>query len=60
MDSFIYEEEGRYQTIAGLILVVPNRVPERGDYSTSGGRRYAVFDMGGNQIDTVLVIREGS
>ena len=58
--SFPMEEEGHYQTIAGLILYLLERIPKTGDHFESGGLRYEVVDMDGNRIDKVLVSKKGS
>ena len=58
--TFPLEEEGHYQTIAGLILYLLERIPSTGDHFESGGLRYEVVDMDGNRIDKVLVTKTGS
>jgi len=57
VDSFPGEEQGHYRTIAGLILLILERIPKTGDHLEVGGLRYEVVDMDGNRIDKVLVMR---
>ncbi len=57
IDSLPAEHKGHYQTIAGLILFILQRIPKTGDYIDVGGLRYEVVDMDGNRIDKVLVTR---
>ncbi|HZK29860.1 MAG TPA: hemolysin family protein [Methanoregula sp.] len=57
VDSFPGEEQGRYRTIAGLILFILERIPKTGDHFEAEGLRYEVVDMDGNRIDKVLVTR---
>jgi len=57
IDSLPAEHKGHYQTIAGLILFILQRIPKTGDYIDVGRLRYEVVDMDGNRIDKVLVTR---
>ncbi|MBN2734271.1 MAG: HlyC/CorC family transporter [Methanomicrobiaceae archaeon] len=49
------EGEGNYDTIAGLVMYVLQRVPLEGDYFEDGGLRFEVVDMDGNRIDKIIV-----
>jgi putative hemolysin len=51
------EEEGEFDTLAGLVLVRLKRVPVAGDHFTWGGWRFEVVDMDGRRIDKVLAMR---
>ncbi|QYZ79772.1 HlyC/CorC family transporter [Methanofollis formosanus] len=57
VDVFPGEEEGRYHSLAGLIMYVLERIPRTGDYIELGNLRYEVVDMDGNRVDKVLVTR---
>jgi putative hemolysin len=57
VDAFSGEEEGQYQTIAGFIMYVLNRIPKTGDHIDLGDKRYEVVDMDGNRVDKVMVMR---
>ncbi|MDN7024396.1 HlyC/CorC family transporter [Methanoculleus sp. FWC-SCC1] len=57
VDSFPGEEEGHYRTIAGLIMLIMQRIPKTGDRIEADGLRYEVVDMDGSRIDKVLVRR---
>lgn len=57
VDVFPGEEEGRYHSIAGLIMYVLERIPTTGDYIELGDLRYEVVDMDGNRVDKILVTR---
>lgn len=51
------EAEGRYQTLAGMILLLLGRMPREADELEWGGWRFEVVDMDGRRIDKVLVSR---
>ncbi|WP_342677195.1 hemolysin family protein [Methanofollis sp. UBA420] len=57
VDVFPGEEEGRYHSLAGLIMYILERIPTTGDYIELGDLRYEVVDMDGNRVDKVLVTR---
>jgi putative hemolysin len=57
VETFPGEEEGRFRTIAGLIMFVLDRIPKTGDYIELAGKRYEVVDMDGHRVDKVLVMR---
>lgn len=50
------EEEGRYETLSGLMMAVLNRIPLTGDYFDWNGYRFEVMDMDGRRVDRVMVI----
>jgi putative hemolysin len=47
-----------YETVAGLLLTLLDRIPERGEVVTWGGWTFEVVDMDGLRIDQVLVAPE--
>ena len=49
------EEEGRYNTLAGMIMWMTGHLPKTGDVVTWDGWRFEVIDMDGRRIDKVLV-----
>ena len=48
------DEEGEFDTLAGLVLERLKRVPSTGDHFTWGGWCFEVVDMDGRRIDKVL------
>ena len=50
--------EGRYHTLAGLLLALLRRVPRVGDRIVFGGWRFEVTAMDGRRVDKVLAGRE--
>jgi putative hemolysin len=50
--------EGRYHTLAGLLLALLRRVPRVGDRIVFAGWRFEVTDMDGRRVDKVRVTRE--
>ena len=50
--------EGRYHTLAGLLLALLRRVPRTGDRIVFGGWRFEVIAMDGRRVDKVLAGRE--
>lgn len=50
--------EGRYHTLAGLLLALLRRVPRAGDRIVFGGWRFEVLAMDGRRVDKVLAGRE--
>lgn len=53
------EEEGAFETLAGFVLSVLDRVPRTGEHFRYGGYRFEVVDMDGLRVDRVLVSRAG-
>jgi putative hemolysin len=51
------DEEGEFDTLAGLVLARLKRVPAAGDHFTWGGWRFEVVDMDGRRIDKVLAAK---
>jgi putative hemolysin len=51
------EEEGAFETLAGFVLSVLDRVPRTGEYFHYHGYRFEVVDMDGLRVDRVLVSR---
>jgi putative hemolysin len=51
------EEEWKYHTLSGLILLLLGRLPSPGDYVVWESWRLEVADMDGRRIDKVLAIR---
>ncbi len=47
-----------YETLAGLVLALLDRIPERGEIVTWEGWSFEVVDMDGLRIDQVLVSKE--
>lgn len=50
-------EEGTYQTLAGLVMTRLGRVPHEGDRFSWGELSFEVVDMDGRRIDKVMVER---
>ena len=51
------ESEGRYNTLAGMIIWMTGRLPKTGDTVTWQGWRFEVVDMDARRIDKVLAQR---
>jgi putative hemolysin len=51
------EDRGRYNTLAGMIMLLLGRVPGTADRVEWEGWRFEVVDMDGKRIDKVLVAR---
>ncbi len=51
------EEQGNYQTLAGMLLSLLGRIPSIGDTTEWGGYRFEIVDMDRNRIDRVLITR---
>jgi len=51
------EEEGAFETLAGFVLSVLDRVPGTGEHFHYRGYRFEVVDMDGLRVDRVLVSR---
>lgn len=52
--SLPFEERGRYNTLAGLLLAVAGKLPQEGEHMTVSGWRFEVMDLDGRRIDKVL------
>jgi putative hemolysin len=51
-------EEGTYQTLAGLVMTRLGRVPREGDRFTWGTLSFEVVDMDGRRVDKVMIERQ--
>lgn len=51
------ESEGRYNTLAGMIMWITEHLPKVGDVVTWEAWRFEIVDMDGRRIDKVLVSR---
>jgi putative hemolysin len=49
------EDRGRYNTLAGMIMLLLGRLPDTTDHVEWDGWRFEVVDMDGKRIDKVLV-----
>jgi putative hemolysin len=49
------EEEGRYETLGGLLMTQLGRIPASGDFIELSDWRIEVVDMDGYRVDKVLV-----
>ena len=49
------EDRGRYNTLAGMIMLLLGRLPRAADHVDWGGWRFEVVDMDGKRVDKVLV-----
>ena len=49
------EERGRYNTLAGMIMLLLGRLPRTADRVDWNGWRFEVVDMDGKRVDKVLV-----
>lgn len=47
-------ERGHYNTLAGMVMLLLERLPREGDHVTWEGWRFEVVDMDANRIDKVL------
>ena len=61
-DELPYEESGKYQTLAGFVIMQLGRIPRSTDHFEWSRFRFEVIDMDGNRVDKVLVTppRKGS
>ncbi len=57
LDPFPGELESDYETLAGFVLAMLNRLPTIGERFEYGGYRFEVVDMDGNRVDRILVNR---
>jgi putative hemolysin len=51
------EDRGRYNTLAGMIMLLLGRLPSTGVHVEWDGWRFEVVDMDGKRVDKVLVSR---
>jgi putative hemolysin len=49
------EDRGRYNTLAGMIMLLLGRLPRTADTVHYGGWRFEVVDLDGKRVDKVLV-----
>jgi putative hemolysin len=55
LKSLPEEDRGRYNTLAGMIMLLLGRLPNTADHVEWDGWRFEVIDMDGKRIDKVLV-----
>jgi putative hemolysin len=53
------EERGRYNTLAGMVMLLLGRLPVTGDSVDWEGWRFEVVDLDGKRVDKLLVQRTG-
>jgi putative hemolysin len=51
------EDRGRYNTLAGMIMLLLGRLPHTTDAVSWDGWRFEVVDLDGKRVDKVLVTR---
>lgn len=51
------EDRGRYNTLAGMVMLLLGRLPTTGDHVDWDGWRFEVVDLDGKRVDKVLVSR---
>lgn len=51
------EDRGRYNTLAGMVMLLLGRLPRTGDQADWDGWRFEVVDLDGKRVDKVLVSR---
>jgi len=51
------EDRGRYNTLAGMIMLLLGRLPNTADAVEWGGWRFEVVDLDGKRVDKVLAQR---
>lgn len=51
------EEKGRYNTLAGMMMLLLGRVPQTGDAAQWEGWSFEIVDIDGRRIDKVLAMR---
>ncbi len=56
IESIPGEESGDFETLGGFVMAQLGRIPEVGDVTDWGGRRFEVVDMDGRRVDRVLVV----
>ena len=57
LKSLPEEEKARYNTLAGMLMLLLARLPHTGDHIDWGDWRFEIVDMDGKRIDKVLVSR---
>ncbi len=57
IDALPDEDRGRYNTLAGLVMLLLGRLPQTADHIEWDGWRFEVVDMDGKRIDKVLASR---
>jgi putative hemolysin len=55
LKSLPEEDRGRYNTLAGMIMLLLGRLPGTADRVDWEGWRFEVVDMDGKRVDKVLV-----
>jgi putative hemolysin len=53
------EDRGRYNTLAGMVMLLLGRLPTTGDSVEWEGWRFEVVDLDGKRVDKLLVQRTG-
>jgi putative hemolysin len=51
------EDRGRYNTLAGMVMLLLGRLPRTTDSVEWGGWRFEVVDLDGKRVDKVLATR---
>ncbi|RZU02491.1 hemolysin family protein [Rivibacter subsaxonicus] len=51
------EDRGRYNTLAGMIMLLLGRLPQTADVVEWAGWRFEVVDLDGKRVDKVLVVK---
>ena len=51
------EDRGRYNTLAGMVMLLLGRLPRTADVVEWDGWRFEVVDLDGKRVDKVLVAR---
>jgi putative hemolysin len=51
------EDRGRYNTLAGMTMLLLGRLPQTADVVEWGGWRFEIVDLDGKRVDKVLVSR---
>ena len=49
------EDRGRYNTLAGMVMLLLGRLPDTGDSVEWEGWRFEVVDLDGKRVDKLLV-----
>lgn len=55
LDALPEEDRGRYNTLAGMIMLLLGRLPNTADHVEWEGWRFEVVDLDGKRVDKVLV-----
>jgi putative hemolysin len=58
LDELPEEDRGRYNTLAGMIMLLLGRLPNTADHVDWEGWRFEVVDLDGKRVDKVLVTRQ--